>query len=76
MGKKEEGDYMNDDIEASVCQLIVMQKVEPAFFMNMQDRAARKNKAKMEENGDGVEIPAEPFLFEFGVGKDRSGIAF
>ena len=30
-GIKKEGDYMSDDIESSVRQLIVMQEVEPAF---------------------------------------------
>ena len=53
---------MNDDIEKSVCQMIVLQEVEPGFWVKMQARAARKNKAKMEANGDGVEIPAEPLF--------------
>ena len=59
-GNKSEDDYMNDDIEHSVCQLIVAQEVEPGFWLKMNHRAAKKHEATMKANGDGVEIPLAP----------------
>ena len=68
---------MNDDIENSVCQIIVLQEVEPGFWGKMQARAERRNAAKRIENGGGTAISAPPpFFMESGAMKDRALIAF
>ena len=35
---KDEDDYMNDDIVNSVCQVILLQEIEPRFWDNMRKR--------------------------------------
>ena len=42
--------------------MIVLQEVELGFWCKMQNRAARKNKLKMEANADEREIPEDPIF--------------
>ena len=68
---KQEDDYMNDDIAGSVCQLLVLQEVEPEFCSKMQGRAEKRHRATMGPDDDINEVGPEP-IFVCGLGLGRS----
>ena len=56
--KPKEDDYMNDDIWNSVCQVILMQEVDPLFWIKMKKRQAACAASK----GDGALADEKPLF--------------